>query len=76
MAVLLQVTVMADKPVSRRKRLVWYVILFIPFFAAIWVPLYNRVEPSLWGIPFFYWFQFIWIVVAALVTGLAYLAKV
>jgi len=61
---------------SRAKRAAWYVALFIPFFVAIWVPLFNRVEPTLFGIPFFYWFQFVWIVVAAIVTGLAYLAKV
>ena len=65
----------AKKP-SRTKRLVWYVLLFIPFFVAIWVPLYNRVEPSLYGIPFFYWFQFVWIVVAALVTAAAHKAKI
>ncbi|HEY1991408.1 MAG TPA: DUF3311 domain-containing protein [Gammaproteobacteria bacterium] len=61
---------------SKLKRTVWYVILFIPFFVAIWVSLFNRIEPSFYGIPFFYWFQFILIVVAAAVTGLAYKAKI
>jgi hypothetical protein len=28
------------------------------------------------GIPFFYWFQFVLIIVAAIVTALAYKAKV
>jgi hypothetical protein len=67
---------MTERKMSPTKRRVWYVILFIPFFVAIWVPLFNRVEPALYGIPFFYWFQFIWIVVAAIVTALAYRAKV
>lgn len=67
---------MAPAPVSRAKRAIWYAILFLPFLVAIWVPLFNRIEPTLFGIPFFYWFQFLWIVVAAIVTGLAYLAKV
>jgi len=67
---------MAEPKPGRVKRTVWYVILFVPFFTAIWVPLYNRVEPSLWGIPFFYWFQFVLIVIAAAVTGLAYKAKI
>ena len=44
--------------------------------AAINVPFYNRIEPSFYGIPFFYWFQFLLIVVAAAVTGLAYRAKI
>ena len=67
---------MADPALSRLKRTIWLVILFIPFFVAIWVPLFNRVEPSFYGIPFFYWFQFILIIIAAIVTGLAYLARV
>jgi hypothetical protein len=61
---------------SKLKRSVWYVILFVPFFTAIWVPLFNRMEPSFCGIPFLYWFQFVLIIVAAIVTGLAYLAKI
>ena len=61
---------------SKLKRTLWYVLLFIPFFVAIWVPLFNRSEPSFYGIPFFYWFQFILIVVAAAVTGAAYKAKI
>ncbi|HEU5398636.1 MAG TPA: DUF3311 domain-containing protein [Gammaproteobacteria bacterium] len=67
---------MADRKLSTLKRRLWYIVLFIPFFVAVWVPFFNRIEPSLFGIPFFYWFQFVWIVVAAIVTGLAYLAKV
>ncbi len=67
---------MTAAKISRTKRMVWYVILFIPFFVAIAVPFYNRIEPALFGIPFFYWFQFVLIVVAAVVTGLAYKAKV
>jgi hypothetical protein len=67
---------MAAAKISRTKRMVWYVILFIPFFVAIAVPLYNRIEPSVFGIPFFYWFQFVLIIVAAVVTALAYRAKV
>ncbi len=61
---------------AKLKRVLWHIALFVPFFAAIWVPLYNRIEPSLFGVPFFYWFQFALIVVAALVTGLAYKAKI
>ena len=38
----------------------------------LWVPLYNRAEPALFGVPFFYWFQVTWIVVTAIVTVIAY----
>ena len=36
------------------------------------VPFYNRIEPTLFGFPFFYWFQLGWIFVSMIVTGFAY----
>jgi hypothetical protein len=43
-----------------------YLVLLIPYAAFFWVPLYNRVDPRLFGIPFFYWWQILWIVLTAL----------
>lgn len=43
-----------------------YLILLIPYVAFLWVPLYNRIEPEIFGIPFFYWWQILWIVLTAL----------
>ena len=45
-----------DKPPRRRFHPV-YLILLVPFAAWAWVPFYNRIEPQLFGIPFFYWWQ-------------------
>ena len=40
----------------------WPRLLFlIPVAVVLWVPLYNRIEPELGGIPFFYWYQVAWI---------------
>lgn len=61
---------------SRGKRAFWYALFLVIVGVALSVPLYNRVEPAWAGIPFFYWFQFVWILVTALVTALAYRAKV
>ncbi len=36
-------------------------LLLLPFAGTLWVPLYNRVEPALWGFPFFYWYLFAWL---------------
>jgi hypothetical protein len=44
-----------------------YLLLLIPYFAMMWVPSYNRIEPSLARIPFFYWYQMLWIVLGAAV---------
>jgi hypothetical protein len=35
----------------------WRWLLALPIGAPLLVPLYNRVEPQLWGMPFFYWYQ-------------------
>jgi hypothetical protein len=51
------------------------VLLIIPFVAVLWVPFYNRTEPSLGGFPFFYWYQLLWILVSVAVTGLVYLLE-
>jgi hypothetical protein len=53
-------------------RLVVYLLFLIVIAVALWVPLYNRVEPSLFGIPFFYWFQTTWILAGAAATAIAY----
>ena len=47
-------------------------LLIIPFGLVAWVPFYNRIEPTLWGIPFFYWYQLAAIIVGALVVMTVY----
>ena len=40
-------------------------LLLLPFVALLWVPFYNSIEPVLWGIPFFYWYQFLWVLLTS-----------
>lgn len=47
----------------------WYILLLLPCIGMLAVPFYNRVEPSLAGIPFFYWYQFSWVPLAAGLTA-------
>jgi hypothetical protein len=47
-------------------------LLLIPFFALLAVPLYNVREPVLLGFPFFYWYQLMWLPLSALITYLVY----
>lgn len=48
------------------------VALAIPVLALLIVPLYARKSPELWGIPFFYWYQLLWVFLAAGFTYFAY----
>jgi hypothetical protein len=38
----------------------------------LWVPLYDKTDPTLWGFPFFFWFQFAMILMSAVLTAVAY----
>jgi hypothetical protein len=49
-----------------------YALFVVVVAVSLWVPFYNRAEPALGGIPFFYWFQVVWILAAAVATALAY----
>ena len=50
-------------------------LLLIQFFAVLWVPFYNRLEPSLGGVPFFYWYQLAWILIGAVLVLGVYLIE-
>lgn len=41
-------------------------LLAIPTVVLLVLPLYNRENPTLWGLPFFWWFQGLWLFIAAL----------
>jgi hypothetical protein len=49
------------------------ILLALPIAALLWVPLYARKDPELWGFPFFYWYQMLWVIVCGVCTGGAYL---
>ena len=47
-------------------------LLVLPFIAMLWVPFYNSIEPKVFGIPFFYWYQLVWVVISSAITLLVY----
>ncbi|WP_020392598.1 DUF3311 domain-containing protein [Kribbella catacumbae] len=36
-------------------------LLLLPVVGLVWVPSYARDEPRLFDVPFFYWYQLVWI---------------
>jgi hypothetical protein len=48
------------------------VLLLIPIVALMWVPSYARETPRLFGFPFFFWYQFVWVFVCSGMTWAAY----
>ncbi len=59
---------------SRKKKLYPFLLLMLllPFIALCWPPFYNFWDPEFAGIPFFYWFQLLWIIITAAITAVVY----
>ena len=47
-------------------------LLLLPFIGLLWVPFFNIAEPSLFGFPFFYWYQIAWVPISSVLTWLVY----
>lgn len=64
---------------SARSTGLWVVVGVLLVLAAVpplLVPVYAKATPTLWGFPFFFWFQFLLVIWAAIMTSGAYfLAK-
>ena len=50
----------------------WQWLLLVPILALAFPGLYSRWEPELAGFAFFYWYQFAWVPLTALITGIVY----
>ena len=50
----------------------WLLLLLVPFVATLWPPFYNSLTPEWQGIPFFYWYLFLWIILSSIITGVVY----
>jgi hypothetical protein len=62
----------AASPGHGRGARAWYWLLLLPFLALLYPPLYSHLTPRIWGIPFFYWYQAVWLVITAAITTLVY----
>jgi hypothetical protein len=52
------------------------ILILIPSSVNLLVPLYNKEMPDVFGIPFFYWFQTIWLFICSgFYLAFAYLMK-
>jgi len=63
------------RPATRRSASrLWYLLLLVPYVAMIWVSSYNKAEPAWAGIPFFYWYQLLWIWIGSALIAIVYFA--
>jgi hypothetical protein len=50
----------------------FWLLLLIPYIGLLWVPFYNRLTPDLFGFPFFYWYQLLFVPITALLIYIVY----
>ncbi|MER6919778.1 DUF3311 domain-containing protein [Streptomyces spiralis] len=53
-------------------RVVIGLCLVAPFVAMLWVGSYAKTDPTFIGIPFFYWYQMLWVIISTALTMIAY----
>jgi hypothetical protein len=56
-----------------RSRKHWYWLLAVPLVGLLIPPIYNDADPTLIGIPFFYWYQLAWVPISVAITAFVYL---
>ena len=57
---------------GRPRMRVWYLLLVVPMFGTLIPPIYNTKDPTLIGIPFFYWYLMLWVPVTVLCMLIVY----
>jgi hypothetical protein len=63
------------RPARRRRFRPVQLLLIVPYIAVLWPPFYNRLTPAIAGVPFFYWYQMLWIAIGALILLPIYRAE-
>jgi hypothetical protein len=47
-------------------------LLVVSVVVPLLVSTYAREEPRLWGFPFFYWYQLLWVLFSAITVSISY----
>ena len=56
----------------RSDRSPWNWLLVVPIVVPLLVPLYNKVDPTLFGWPLFYWLQLAFVALGVVTTSIVY----
>ncbi|HXS63826.1 MAG TPA: DUF3311 domain-containing protein [Streptosporangiaceae bacterium] len=64
----------AGEPRARMRNRWVLVLLLVPLVATLIPAFYNFTAPSIGGMPFFYWWQLLWVGGVAACTAIVYLA--
>jgi hypothetical protein len=57
---------------TKTRRRWWLILLVLPYLGLLFPQWYARTTPTLWGFPFFYWYQFAWVILASVLMFVVY----
>ena len=60
-----------NKP-TQRSRKPWRLLLVLPYLGLLFPQFYARATPALFGFPFFYWYQLLWVILASAIIAIVY----
>lgn len=58
--------------VAEKVKHVYYWLLIIPFVGTLIPAFYSKITPTLFGLPYFYWYLILWIIITGVVGGIVY----
>jgi len=61
----------ANKNLSSGRIIVIAILILIPFFAYFLYTTYNKVNPTIGGLTFFYWYQTLWLGISGILYAIA-----
>ncbi|MCU1321364.1 MAG: hypothetical protein JWM43_1013 [Acidobacteriaceae bacterium] len=66
-----------EVPSKPRKNSKWWLLpLLLPYVALLFPRVYASSSPALMGFPFFYWYQFLWVILtSAILAGVYFKLK-
>ena len=66
------VTMANETAPTKRSRTLWKLLLILPYLGLCFPQIYARATPVLLGFPFFYWYQFAWVLLASAIMAVVY----
>lgn len=48
------------------------ILIALAIVMPLLVPMYAKHDPVLWGLPFFYWYQLLWVFIASGLLAISY----
>jgi hypothetical protein len=55
-----------------KRRRWWLLLLTLPCLGLCFPQMYAHATPALWGFPFFYWYQFAWVIASSALMAIVY----